>query len=364
MLTDEEYMREALRVARYAEGRTSPNPLVGAVIVKDGRIVAVGWHRKAGSPHAEVHALNMAGELARGATLYVTLEPCSHYGKVPPCALAVIEAGISRVVMAMIDPNPKVAGKGKKMLEEAGIEVVCGVMQEEAEKLNRPFLKWVTQRTPWVTMKMAMTIDGKIATKSGKSQWITNEKSRQIVHELRDKSDAILVGIGTVLADNPSLTSRLPGGMGHNPLRVIVDSQARTPLTANVITDGLAPTLLAVTGTAPPERVAALKKAGAEVVVVNDGEQVDVKKLMSILGERNNTSLLVEGGGTVNYAFLQAGLVDELSAFIAPKLFGGKDALTSVEGNGVDEVADAFALFDVKTELIDGDIYVNGLVRK
>ena len=223
-MSDEDYMREALRLARNALGRTSPNPLVGAVVVREGRIVGAGWHRKAGTPHAEVHALAMAGSLAQGATVYVTLEPCSHHGRTGPCAEALVQAGVSRVVIGMQDPNPLVAGRGIAILEKAGIDVTCGILEEEAKALNEVFLKWILQREPFVVLKTAMTLDGKITTSTGESRWITNEASRQRSHELRDIYDAILVGIGTVLADDPSLTTRLPGGLGKNPLRVILDS--------------------------------------------------------------------------------------------------------------------------------------------
>ena len=363
-LEDEDFMREALRLARNAEGRTSPNPLVGAVVVREGRIVGAGWHRKAGTPHAEVHALHMAGELARGATVYVTLEPCSHYGRTGPCAKALVEAGVSRVVIGMEDPNPLVAGKGIAILKEAGIDVVCGVLEEEAAALNEVFLKWITTRMPFVVMKTAMTLDGKIASHTGKSRWITNEASRLRGHHMRDIYDSILVGIGTVLADNPSLTTRLPDGNGKNPLRIIVDSQARTPLDANVVTDHQADTLIAVTDTAPKECTEALQTAGAEVVCINSGEHVDMKKLLQLLGERKISSVYVEGGGSVNFSLLRDGLVDKVCAFIAPKLLGGRTALTPVEGDGFDEPSEAVMLKDIKIETLDGDLLLSGLVRK
>ena len=309
-MTDEDYMREALRIARYAEGRTSPNPLVGAVIVRDGRIIAEGWHRKAGTPHAEIHALRMAGDLARGATLYVTLEPCSHYGRTGPCAKAVAEAGIARVVVAMQDPNPKVAGRGMEMLRAAGVEVCCGVLAAEAARLNEVFLHWITTGLPFVALKTAMTLDGKIATHTGDSQWITGEASRLRVHELRDRYDAILVGIGTVLHDDPSLTTRLPDRQGKHPLRIVLDSMARTPRTAKLLTDGAAPTLIAVTARAPQERVAALRQAGAEVLVCGEGPRVDARALLKARGEREMSSVFVEGGGRVNASLLAAGVVD------------------------------------------------------
>ena len=364
MVTEEDFMRVALDLARNAEGRTSPNPLVGAVIVRDGRIIAAGWHRKAGTPHAEIHALRMAGELAKGATLYVTLEPCSHYGRTGPCAKAVAEAGIARVVIGMGDPNPLVAGKGIQIIEDAGIEVRCGVLEEEARKLNEVFLHWISGKMPFVILKTAMTLDGKIATRTGESQWITGEESRRFVHELRDRCDGILVGIGTVLKDNPSLTTRLPDREGRNPIRIIVDSQARTPLDAKVITDGKAPTIIAVTTKAPQERVHALEQAGARILYAGGEEHVDLKSLMKELGQREICSILVEGGGTMDFSLLQAGLVDKVLAFIAPKLVGGRDALTPVEGEGFAHLADAVELTDLTPQAFGQDILLTGYVKK
>ena len=341
-MRDEDYMREALRLAENARGRTSPNPLVGAVIVREGRIIAAGWHRKAGTEHAEIHALRMAGELARGATLYVTLEPCSHYGRTGPCVRAVIEAGIRRVVAAMVDPNPLVGGQGIK---------------------NEVFLKWVTTRTPFVWLKLAMSLDGRIATAGGESRWITGEASRQRGHVMRDQVDGILVGIGTVLADDPQLTARLSGG-GHNPCRIVLDSQARTPLSAKILRDSAAPVLIAVTDTAPAERVTALKQAGAEILCCGAGARVDLQRLMQQLGEREICSLLVEGGGTVNFAFLQAGLIDKVTAFLAPKLLGGRKALGAVAGEGFLHLTDAVELTDVQLEPLAEDICLTGYVKK
>ena len=363
-MTDEDYMREALRIARYAEGRTSPNPLVGAVIVRDGRIIAEGWHRKAGTPHAEIHALRMAGDLTRGATLYVTLEPCSHYGRTGPCAKAVAEAGIARVVVAMQDPNPKVAGRGMEMLRAAGVEVCCGVLAAEAARLNEVFLHWITTGLPFVALKTAMTLDGKIATHTGDSQWITGEASRLRVHELRDRYDAILVGIGTVLHDDPSLTTRLPDRQGKHPLRIVLDSMARTPRTAKLLTDGAAPTLIAVTARAPQERVAALRQAGAEVLVCGEGPRVDARALLKALGEREISSVFVEGGGRVNASLLAAGFVDKVYAFVAPKLVGGRDALTPVEGTGAERLSDAVTLTGLTAETVGEDVLLTGYVRK
>lgn len=361
---DEHYMKRAIAIARNATGRTSPNPLVGAVIVKDGRIVAEGWHRKAGTPHAEVHALNMAGELAKGATVYVSLEPCAHYGRTGPCAKALVEAGVSRVVMAMTDPNPKVAGKGIAILEEAGVDVTTGVLEEEAVELNEVFLKWMTTGKPFVALKTAMSLDGKIATATGQSQWISNEESRYEVHRLRDIHDGILVGINTALKDNPSLTTRLTEYEGKNPIRIVVDSQARLPLTSKLVQDGLAETIVATTAKAPAERVQTLEAAGVKVLTCGTGDSVDLELMMQKLGELRITSVLVEGGGSVNYSLLQAGLVDRVYAFIAPKLIGGRTALTPVEGEGFGELAQAVELEKIQLKQLGDDVFITGKVKK
>ncbi len=355
-------MREALRIARHAEGRTSPNPLVGAVVVRDGKIVAQGWHRKAGTPHAEIHALNMAGELSRGATLFVTLEPCSHFGRTPPCARAIVDAGIKKVVAAMSDPNPKVAGRGFEILRAAGIEVEVGLLEDEARKLNEVFLKWVTKKLPFVTLKFACSLDGKIATVGGQSQWISCEESRKFSHGLRDLSDAILVGVGTVLADNPSLTTRLVDG--KNPVRVIVDSNVRTPLDAKVVTDKSARTILATTSNAPPEKISSLKNHGVEIITAGDGQRVDLKILMRELAAREITSVLVEGGGTIHFAMLAAGLVDKIFAFVAPKIIGGSNALTAVEGTGFEKLSDAVNLENFSARQLGADFLLSGYVRE
>lgn len=361
---DEMFMREALRIARNAEGRTSPNPLVGAVIVRDGIIVAEGWHRKAGTPHAEVHALRMAGDLAKGATLYVTLEPCAHVGRTGPCAVAVRDAGIRRVVVAMGDPNPLVAGKGIQILRDAGVEVTVGVCEAEARQLNEVFLHWITTGRPFVVLKTAMTLDGKIATASGASKWITGEAARLRVHELRDRYDAILAGIGTALADDPSLTTRLPDRTGKNPVRIIVDSNARLPLTSNVVTDGQAQTIVAVTEAAPEERVAALRAHGVDVLTCGTGSHVDLVQLMQELGRREIASVLVEGGGTVNFSLLAAGLVDKVHAFVAPKIVGGRTAKTPVEGEGFAQLADSVQLTQLTAESVGGDVLLTGYVER
>ena len=361
---NEVYMRQALTIANYACGRTSPNPLVGAVVVKDDRIVGQGWHRKAGTEHAEVHAIRQAGELCKGATIYVTLEPCSHYGKTPPCADAIIAAGIVKVVVGMLDPNPLVAGRGVKKLQDAGIEVITGVLEHEAKKVNEVFLKWINKKKPFIVLKTAMTLDGKIATATGHSKWITNSTSRQRVHQMRDIYDGILVGVGTILADNPELTTRL-SGCCKNPIRIIVDSLARTPLNAKVVTDGLSHTIIAVTASAKEEKIIALREAGVEVLIIDaDGNnRVDLVKLTEELGNKNICSILVEGGATINFSFIKNKLVDKVYSFIAPKIVGGKEALTPVAGEGISRLDDAVVLENISSEILDGDILITGYVK-
>lgn len=353
-MTDEIFMREALRIARNAEGRTSPNPLVGAVIVKDGRIIAEGWHRRAGTPHAEIHALNMAGALAEGSTLYVTLEPCSHFGRTPPCANKIVEAKVARVVVAMADPNPLVAGRGIEILKAAGIAVDVGLLEADARRLNEIFIKYITRKMPFVAAKFACSLDGKIATATGESQWISCAESRNFVHKLRDLHDGIMAGVGTVLADNPSLTARIDGG--KNPVPIIVDSLARTPPDFKIVHEG---TIFAVSERAPAERLAALKSRGVEVIVAG-AEEVDLKMLMGELARREITSILLEGGGTLNFSMIRAGLVDKIYAFIAPKIIGGKNALTPVEGAGFANLEDAVQLENLHAEKIGADILISG----
>ncbi len=355
-MTDEFFMREALRLAKNAEGRTTPNPLVGAVVVKDNRIISAGWHRQAGTPHAEVHALNMAGELARGATIYVTLEPCSYFGRTPPCVDKIIFAGIERVVAATVDPNPKVAGRGIKILRDAGITVDVGILEDEARKLNEVFFKWVTKNLPFVTMKFAASLDGKIATVTGESQWISCEESRKFVHHLRDINAGIMVGVNTVLIDDPRLTARIDGG--KNPVRIVVDSLARTPLDAKVICDDSAETIIAVTKNAAAGKLSALRNSGAEIIMAGEGPKVDLEILMRELAAREITSVLLEGGGTLNFAMLEAGLVDRVYTFIAPKILGGKNAPTAVEGAGFKSLSDAVQFKNISVEKIGNDVLI------
>ena len=341
------YMEQALQIARYAKGRTSPNPMVGALIVREGRVIAQGWHRKAGTPHAEIHALRQAGDLAQGATLYVTLEPCSHYGRTGPCTDAIIQAGIRRVVVAMSDPNPLVAGKGIERLRNAGIEVIEGILSKEAAKLNEVFIKWISTKLPFVTVKAAMSLDGKIAAHTGHSKWITGAEAREYVHCLRDCYDSILVGSGTLLTDNPHLTTRLPEG-GKNPLRIVLDSHARTPVNANVLSDGLAPTLIVVTELASEKSIEKIRQCGVQVIQIESKNgKVDLRKLFSHLAQEGITSILVEGGATINAALFKEGLVDKVHWFVAPKIIGGVNAVGPVGGQGVDNVNEAVLLDEI-----------------
>ena len=352
------YMQQALDLARQGEGHVSPNPLVGCVIVNNGTIVGRGFHQRFGGPHAEVHALRDAGPSARGAVVYVTLEPCSHTGKTPPCADAVIAAGVSRVVAAIRDPNPLVAGQGLARVAAAGIAVTVGVCEEDARKLNEAFIKHITTGRPFVTLKSALTLDGKIATRTGASQWITGEPARQAGHRLRHAMDAILVGLGTVLHDNPQLTARLPDQASVNPLRVIVDSTLQVPLHAHVV--DVAPerrTLIATTARAATEAVAQLQARGVEVVrlpAYDDG-RVDLDALCRTLGERGIASLLVEGGATLSATLLQRRLVDKVLFFVAPKIIGG-DGLSAVGSCGIETMAQVIRLRDITTQRLGDDV--------
>ena len=360
--TDRRFMEHALALGSKARGRTSPNPMVGAVIVRDGEIIGEGYHQKAGDAHAEIHALNQAKGLAEGATMYVTLEPCCHWGRTPPCTESVIRAKLADVFVAMEDPNPRVAGNGIRQLEAAGIPVQVGLCEEESRQLNEVFIKYITTRFPFVILKSAISLDGKIATASGESQWITSEAARSKGHEVRAQVDAILVGIGTVLQDNPSLTVRLPERQNEDPIRVVVDSRGRTPLGANVFNiDSNAGTLIAVTEKAPLKKIEALKSTGAHVLIIEAQEgRVCLSALMRELGRREITSVLIEGGGEINAAALQAGIVDKLMFFIAPKLIGGKDAPGPIGGAGIARLAETFELRDAKISQIGADFLIEG----
>ncbi|MED3690092.1 bifunctional diaminohydroxyphosphoribosylaminopyrimidine deaminase/5-amino-6-(5-phosphoribosylamino)uracil reductase RibD [Peribacillus butanolivorans] len=351
MNNDQYYMKLALDLAASAKGKTNPNPVVGAVIVKDGVIAGTGIHRKAGEPHAEVHAFKMAGDYAEDATLYVTLEPCSHYGKTPPCANLVKESGVRRVVVATQDPNPEVAGRGISILRDAGIEVEVGVLEKEAQRLNERFIHNMITNRPFVISKYAMTLDGKLATHTGHSKWITGEESRHSVHLLRDEVDAILIGIGTVLADNPSLTTRLPEGGGKNPIRIILDSELRVPLDANVVQVSDAKTVIVTQENASVDKISALSEKGIEFIIVPKTDAgLDLRILMEELYKKGITDVLLEGGSEVNASFLRAGLIDKYLIYVAPKLLGGRNSLTPFSGINVDTMDEAM---DVSISSVD-----------
>lgn len=361
---DQKYMRMALQLAEKARGRTSPNPMVGAVVVKNDKVISRGYHRKAGEPHAEAIALKQAGKAAKGATLYVTLEPCSHTNKrTPPCTPLVLQSGVKRVVVAMIDPNPHVSGGGIKTLKKSGIEVVTGVLEAEAKKLNEAFIKYITTGVPFVTLKIAQTLDGKIATAAGESKWITGEKAREEGHRLRDTNDAILVGINTVLKDNPSLTTRIP--RGRDPIRIVVDTKLRTPLKAKIITQkSSAKTYIATLDTMPKDKLVKLLDAGAEVLLAKGSKgHVDLKNLMKMLGGFGVTSVLIEGGSEVHASALKSGIVDKIVMFIAPMLMTGKDSLCSIGGVSPTRLTQSIRLRNMTLRMAGDDLMIEGYIR-
>jgi diaminohydroxyphosphoribosylaminopyrimidine deaminase/5-amino-6-(5-phosphoribosylamino)uracil reductase len=364
-----EPMARALELARAAKGRTSPNPAVGAVIVREGRIVAEGATQPGGRPHAETVALAAAGPAARGATMYVTLEPCAHYGRTPPCADAIIAAGMAEVHVATLDPDPRVAGRGVGRLRAAGIVVTIGERAAEARDLNEDFARWVTTGRPLVIAKFAASLDGHSATRTGDSRWITDQAARLEVHRLRDRVDGILAGIGTILRDDPQLTTRLPEAERpvHHPQRFVLDSLARTPPSARILSrETPGTTTILATERAPESRRAALEAAGAEVLVLPAGSdgRVSLPDALDALGRREITSLLVEGGPTVHGAFLDQHLVDRIEAFIAPLIIGDRAAPLAVAGAGAETLAQATRLLDVQSRRLGPDTLISGYVRR
>ncbi|MCX5668361.1 MAG: bifunctional diaminohydroxyphosphoribosylaminopyrimidine deaminase/5-amino-6-(5-phosphoribosylamino)uracil reductase RibD [Candidatus Omnitrophica bacterium] len=339
----EKYMRLAIELAKKAEGMTSPNPMVGAVIVKNRRIVGRGYHKRAGLPHAEINALHQAGAKAKGATLYVTLEPCVHFGRTPPCAAAVIKSGIERVVIAMTDPNPVNNGSGIRKLKKHGIKTKVGLLAEDATAMNRPYIKFITKKIPFVTVKVAQSLDGKIATRTGDSKWISGDDSRRYVHELRRIADAVMVGANTVRRDDPLLLSRL--SRGKQPVRVIVSGRSAIPHQAKVFSD--------------PHKapVIVVKPAGGR------GEKVDLKKLLKALAKMGITNILVEGGGELIAGLVKENLVDRFLIFIAPKIIGGRDAKTAVEGSGTALIKDALKLKNMSVRRFREDILIEAEVQ-
>jgi len=394
---DTKFMKEALHLALKAEGFTSPNPLVGAVVVKGNKIVGKGYHKKAGSPHAEIIAIKSAGRKANRATLYINLEPCVHYGRTPPCVPEIIKAGIKRIVIAMKDPNPLVNGKGIKKLESEGIDIQVGILEQDAEKINESYIKYITKKMPFVVLKWAMSLDGKIATRTGNSKWISHQKSRDFTHRLRGKFDAVLIGIGTLLKDNPQLTTH---GLGvKEPKRIIVDAKGEIPTDCNLLkTEGLpanasppaakragvagGQVIIATTNKINKEKKEGLKKKGAEIIIVaseNPAPQnaspfmarmtasmrsgVNLKELMIELANREITSILVEGGGTINASFIENGLADKFIAFISPIIIGGKNAISPIEGKGIEKISDAIKIRDFSVRKLGEDIVVEGYIK-
>ena len=361
-------MEQALKLARLAQGEVSPNPAVGAVIVRGEEIVGEGFTQPPGQDHAEIVALKQAGEKSRGATLYVTLEPCCHFGRTPPCTRAIIAAGIREVHIATLDDNPKVFGCGKGELEDAGIEVRVGEHREAARELNEAYFRYIDTGMPFVTAKYSMSLDGKIATRTSDSKWISNEDSRLFSHTLRHASDAIMAGVGTVLADNPRLTARGCSGRGgtshKQPMRVIVDTNGRTPLDACLFAEP-GKTLMALGHTVPESRLEAYRKVGAEVVQFpGKDNRVDLQSLLRFLGERQVTSLLVEGGGTLLGSLFDQGLVDKVIAIVAPMIIGGAMAKTPVAGDGVEKISQALRLENVRVTQFNDDTVISGYVVK
>ncbi|MSU35182.1 MAG: bifunctional diaminohydroxyphosphoribosylaminopyrimidine deaminase/5-amino-6-(5-phosphoribosylamino)uracil reductase RibD [Pedosphaera sp.] len=364
-------MRRALSLARRGRGFTSPNPMVGAVLVRDGEMIASGWHHRVGLPHAEIKALNQCrkrGISARGATLFVTLEPCCTHGRTPPCTDSIIAAGIHRVIVGAIDPNPHHAGRGLALLRKAGIHVTAGVMADESNRLNEAFNHWIVHHTPFVTAKAAMTLDGKIATADGDSHWITSVTARKHAMTLRAGADAILVGIGTVLADDPALTIRQAARGGRERVtarrRIILDGRARSPLDSRLLNDAFADKTIVVVGLSAPSRaVAALEKKVTVLRAPERDGKINLRWLLSQLGRDGITSLLVEGGGEVHSSFFETKAVHRIAFYYGPKVLGGRDARKAVAGDGVRDLKTACALTNPEWEWVGPDLFVTAKVR-
>jgi diaminohydroxyphosphoribosylaminopyrimidine deaminase/5-amino-6-(5-phosphoribosylamino)uracil reductase len=357
-------MKSALRLAQKGLGRTSPNPMVGALVVRKGVVVGRGFHQMAGGPHAERVALDQAGEKARGATLYVNLEPCNHFGRTPPCTRLIAERGVKKVILGMADPNPKVKGGGTEWLRSRGIEVISGVLEPECRRLNEFFIKWAVTGLPFVILKAAISLDGRIATRTGDSKWISNEHSRLWVHRKRNEVDGILVGIGTVVKDDPLLTVRLPKGKIRDPLRIVIDPRLLIPPEARILNDN--GRTLIITGTrVPAGKRKRLESKGTEILSLTEREgRIPIKELLAELGRRDLTSLLVEGGAEVYASFLNEGQVDKLVLFIAPLLIGGQKAKGLIGGMGADKITEAVRLKEMRFRSWDGDILVEAYPEK
>lgn len=359
----EYYMNIALGLAKKGEGMVNPNPLVGAVVVKDGEIIGKGYHKFYGGPHAEVYALEEAAEKAVGADIYVTLEPCSHYGKTPPCVEAIVRSGIKRVIISMQDPNPLVAGRGISFLRDKGIEVITGVLENEAKKLNEIFIKYITKNIPFIILKTAMTLDGKISTYTGESKWISGEESREYVHKIRNKVMGIMVGIGTVLADNPLLTTRLKEGRGKSPKAIVIDSKLRIPTESKILeTLNEREIIIACTEEFNIEKKNILEEKGVKVIITpkDKNNKVDLIYLTKELGKMGIDSILLEGGGELNFAAVNSKVVDKILCFIAPKIVGGRNAKTPIEGQGIEKMDEAIRVQNITYKVIGNDLLLQG----
>lgn len=360
----ERYMSRALSLAKRGQGRTSPNPMVGAVIVKEGKIVGEGYHRAPGEPHAEVEAIKAAGDNTQGAELYVTLEPCNHYGRTPPCTLAIMAAGIKKVYYGIDDPNPTVIGGGADTLRKAGVDVVGPIIKDRCTAINEVYLTNVTMRRPFAILKLAMSLDGRIATKTGASKWITSEESRMKVHRIRDRVSAIMVGIQTVLQDNPSLTTRLKGVQGRDPVRIVADSNLRTPPDAAIFNASSQAGVIIATRKDPPTRLKSrLEKKGARIVTTDSPDKVNLVDLFSQIYRMGITSVLIEGGAGLAWGALDARVVDKCSFFYAPLIIGGKSAPSGIGGAGINHLEEAPRLVNVKSLKVGPDILVEGRVQ-
>jgi len=359
---DEKYMALALELAANGKGKVEPNPMVGAVLVKDGAIIGKGYHQSFGGAHAEVHAINEGGALCKGATLYVSMEPCAHYGKTAPCVDAIIKAGISKVVAAVVDPNLITSGKGIQKLKAAGIEVVVGVMETQARRLNAPFFKLMQQGLPYIIVKWAMSIDGKISTHTGESKWITSDESRRYAHAIRCQVDGILVGINTVTRDDPLLTCRIEGG--RNPKRIILDSHAQIPANSRLLSSvNEGEIIVAVTENAPQHRVEKIRQLGCKIIQTSGANgRVDLKELFRQLGEAGMTNILVEGGSRVITSVIESRLADRAIIFIAPMIIGGEGAKPPVLGAGVSKINEAARITEITVQRFSDDIVIEGML--
>jgi diaminohydroxyphosphoribosylaminopyrimidine deaminase/5-amino-6-(5-phosphoribosylamino)uracil reductase len=367
MTVHERFMKQALGLARKGAGRVSPNPLVGALVVRDGAVVGAGYHRCFGGPHAEVHALMQAGDRARGADMYVTLEPCSHVGKTQPCADALVRAGVGRVFVGMIDPNPLVSGRGIKKLEAAGIAVESGILENDCRRLNESFLKHITTGMPFVVLKAAATLDGRIATRTGDSKWITCPESRRVAHRLRFEADAVMVGSGTVLADDPELTARPGRKASKQPQRVIVDGRLRIPLTSRVLQPDFASGTMIVTrpDKAATPKARKLMAAGAQVLACpQKNGRIDMRRLFRKLAASGIARILIEGGAELSASALADGVVDKVYIFYAPKIIGGRQAVGMIGGAGIARISQAVNIYDMQVRRICGDILISGYTAK